>query len=355
MDNPQENSPLFFVSVLIAAVWMIVATFVFSSDVEWYEIQSPVPYYVELLYSGFESLPKYHYAIAGVIVALGASLSSQTAKQAILLSAFGSCFAILLPVIASVWTFTGMGVGISRGVFANGLVGLFVNFIVLITMFMGSLIFCIQRWGLIAIVAILVSISIHALVDFFSGQQPNVHASAYVSNQDQGWEWSDIGGSVLACVVAVLLYGFVPGFHQTSALGNSGATPEEIWADLPIADGDPMFAVDNAISRKIRNNFVDQIEMELRRSLENKCEFKNSSMMISRVNDYFRHLRIYEDWHPKKTLSNISLRAIRLAERGLDAKIIGWDDFKPYTQIHLNRDLYKNAQHIYPDNCPLPP
>jgi hypothetical protein len=354
MDDSQENSSLFFGSVLIAAVWMIVAAFIFSSDMEWYKIQSPVPYYVDLLYSGFESLPKYHYAIAGVIVALGSSLSSQTAKQAIWLSAIGSGFAILLPVVASIWTFTGMGAGISQGVFANGVVGLFVNIIVLITMFMGSLIFCIQRWGLIAIVAILVSIAIHALVDFFTGRHHKEHASTPASDADQSWEWSGIVGSVLACFVAVLLYGFIPGFHQTSALGKTGATPEEIWADLPLSDGDPTFAVDNAKSKKIRNNFVDQIELELRRSLENKCEFKNSSMMISRVNDYFRHLRIYEDWHPKKTLSSISLRAIRLAERGLDSKIIGWYDFKPYTQIHLNRDLYKNAQHIYPDNCPLP-
>ncbi len=115
-------------------------------------------------------------------------------------------------------------------------------------------------------------------------------------------------------------------------------TAEEIVAELqPPLDGKTVMATPQG--RESTRQTVRAISFEVEKTAKDPCNAKQRSWLKTHINNYFRRIRLIEDWNPGQELSVFSRDAVDLTRRSLSAGYVTWDEIKPYVRIHLDEKL----------------
>lgn len=351
METESDSPPLHWPAVAVGAVVLAVAAWWVGGDANWTESTSILPRFVIATADGLEHLPKYIHAVAGVILAIGTCLGAPDAKTSILLSAKSAVLSIAIPVFATLLSYVATAGSISSGMESAGPFGIATAFAVLFAFLAGCFSVAIATWVPVAISAIVSCIVIHFLLNLLNDLPLPWQPAAGETEVDTGQLASDVGLSLAALAVAAVAFGFVPAVSFPTLGLRSNDSVDAVWEKLPSRPSDELWNRTAAGRKRIQSR-LNEIETSYQDALKQRCTLQSAQQLARSINSYFNNVRVFEGWTPDSTLSASSQKAKAVVVKALEKKLIGWEQLKPHTRLHLDALKFASVEYEFPPDCP---
>jgi hypothetical protein len=351
MDAEDNWTPLFQPAIMLAAAVFLVLAHWHGSEAGWVQQSAAAPLLVHRIADGLEHLPRYWLAAIGLLVAAGASLGEVTLGQSVQKCAKGALAALGPTLAAYVWMYFASAGELTGGMAEGGALGIATLFSVLLAFIVAAAASMLATWMPIAIAAIAAAIIIHFVHRLLNGAPMPWHQQQGETEVDSLRLVYDLGSVAAVFMVLAAAYDFIPGFSVLHIGRSEPTTVEAIWQELPKGDPDKLW-VSTSKGRKKMESRVLGMRQKAEQTREDRCNFDRKTSLVGEVNSYFKQVRKYENWAPGKPLSSYSMQALNITVSALENNLLGWDDLKPHTRMHLDAVKYSVINYSYPLSCP---
>jgi hypothetical protein len=351
MDHEDDWTPLHLPLLLFSAVAFTVLCYWHGSEANWPNSSATLPMPIHLIADGIERVPRYWFAVAGFLVAIGASLGRVSIRQSVMKCALGSLAAIGPTLGATSWAYLATAGELTNGIADTGTIGLATAVAVLIAFAVGAATALLVTWMPVAITAIAAAIIIHAFHRMLHDEPMPWQPQRDEDEVDSMRVASDLGTIAAVFVALAAAYDFVPGFTMLHIKSSEPTTIEGIWEKLPTGDPEkPLLSTQKGRGR-IETDILD-MRNYAQWAANEPCTLQYKTSLENAVNSYFKKIRRYENWAPGKPLSSHSQKVRAIAISALENNRLGWEDLKPYTRMHLDAVKYSAFSYSYPLSCP---
>lgn len=343
MDADDYQLPLYWPSVGLATFTILAMAYFAGApgaDVE----AAGVPSIVSHLANGMSGFRHLHYAPAGLVLAIGASLGAPTARHSLVWIGIGAAIIAVVPLLITLYQLAaGYGAGLQDSAANPPVPGTYdMTGLAIATVTLGLLVsiplFFFASAMPIALAAAASSIIIHFGLDRLNG----LPLPWQTEDEDSGGEWVyEIGGGVAIIAIATYLL-FGTWVQSWDLFSFASKSPQEIYETLePPPETGTLYATE--AGRNIMRRKADSMKTRLGWIAEKPCKTGNRRFLKDEINAYFEKIRIYEDWKPGKQLTPTSAQIRDMIAEGLSKNYIDWYKLSPAVQIHFDRDKYQNS------------
>ncbi len=297
----------------------------------WYGVHAgaldptPAPRLIRMLAAGSLALPQIHFWVAAILIGIGCTFGTDTVWKSLRASLLGIVIIAAFIMCVLQWNFLGRhAADIQSDDFKA--TGVFLALIINTPSYM----FLVAKPLLLGTLsASIVSHIVMSIIDadhsewFASGPDPD-------ERLNRGIE-IEIGLAIVGFVIFFTFGGAIV------SIVSGPPTAEEIIAELqPPLNGKTLLS--RASGRESTRTTVERIGFEIDDTAENPCDRRQRSWLRTKIDSYFRRIRLIEDWKPGQPLSSYSRRAVAAAEKSLNRGYVTWDELAPYTLIHLSEE-----------------